>query len=172
MNFNKAFICSLAFLGIYVAVYSSQNIQSVVFEKDGYGSLGFYSNAVAYFAQGTGSVFCVFFMEKFGDNKSMAWASLLNLPFIACLIIPAIKSIDLTSDNFFLSNGFVYPLILITSFSNGFGQGVAQPASGKFISDCATEKTKGFFFAFFWAFYMGSQVIGNLIAAFVLGSLD
>jgi phosphate transport system ATP-binding protein len=57
---------------------------------------------------------------------------------------------------FFLSDGFVYPVIILTTFINGFGQGIAQPASGKFISDCATEKSKGFFFAYFWAFYMGS----------------
>jgi MFS family permease len=56
--------------------------------------------------------------------------------------------------------------------SNGFGQGISQPSSGTYISECATERTKGFFFAFYWAFYMGSQVFGNLIAAFVLGELD
>ena len=48
--------------------------------------------------------------------------------------------------------------------------GVVQPASGTYISECATEEKKGFYFAFFWSFYMGSQVIGNLIAAFMLGS--
>lgn len=49
---------------------------------------------------------------------------------------------------------------------------MSQPSSGTYISDCATERNKGFFFALFWAFYMGSQVFGNLIAAFVLGELD
>lgn len=48
VNFNKALICSISFLGMYVALYSAQNIQSVLFEKDGYDSLGFYSNAFAY----------------------------------------------------------------------------------------------------------------------------
>jgi MFS family permease len=144
----------------------------VVFDKDGYGSLGFYSNAMDYIAQGTGSVFCVFIMEKIGDIKSMAYSSCICLPFLACLIFPALKSENLNSNNFFLSKGFVFPVILITSLANGFGEGIAQPASGKFIADCATENTKGFYFAFFWSFYMGSQVFGNLIAAFVLGDLD
>lgn len=102
----------------------------------------------------------------------MAYASLLNIPAMLLLILPALKSENLDSDNVFLSNGFVYTVILITAWFNGFGQGVAQPASGKYISDCATEKTKGFYFAYFWSFYMGSQVFGNLIAAFVLGELD
>jgi hypothetical protein len=55
---------------------------------------------------------------------------------------------------------------------NGFGGGISQPASGKYISDCAAESNKGFFFAYFWAFYMGSQVFGNLVAAFVLGNVS
>ena len=48
--------------------------------------------------------------------------------------------------------------------------GIVQPSSGNYIAECATEETKGFYFAFFWAFYMGSQIFGNLIAAFVLGN--
>jgi hypothetical protein len=55
----------------------------------------------------------------------------------------------------------------VTTFINGFGQGIAQPASGTFISDCATERSKGLFFAFFWAFYMGSQVVGSLISGII-----
>lgn len=48
LNFPKALMCSTGFLGLYTAIYSAQNIQSVLFEKDGYGALGFYANAVAY----------------------------------------------------------------------------------------------------------------------------
>jgi len=48
LNFGKAFMCSLGFLGLYTAIYSAQNIQTVIFNKDGYGNLGFYSNAIAY----------------------------------------------------------------------------------------------------------------------------
>lgn len=102
----------------------------------------------------------------------MAYGSVLNIPFMIILIFPALKSENFNSEDFFLSNGFVYTVILLASLSNGFGQGISQPSSGTYISQCATEKTKGFFFAFFWAFYMGSQVFGNLIAAFVLGELD
>jgi hypothetical protein len=40
------------------------------------------------------------------------------------------------------------------------------------MSACAVEENKGFYFAFFWAFYMGSQIFGNLIAALALGSFD
>jgi MFS family permease len=63
-------------------------------------------------------------------------------------------------------------ITISTSFLNGFGEGISQPASGNYISDCATEKSKGFFFAYFWAFYMGSQVFGSLITALILGNVS
>lgn len=108
-------------------------------------------------------------MERFNTCKSIAYGSLLTFPFIVFLILPALKSNDVSSTSFFLDKPFVYFVCILTSILNGFGEGLSQPASGTYISDCATEKTKGFYFALFWAFYMGSQVFGNLIAAFVLG---
>lgn len=102
----------------------------------------------------------------------MAWASLFAIPFIVSLLLPAYKSIYMDSTSFWLQDSFVYPIIYVTSLLNGLGEGVNQPASGTYISDCAIEENKGFYFAFFWAFYMGSQVFGNLIAALVLGNLD
>lgn len=134
--------------------------------------MGFYSNAVVYLGQGSGSIFCVYISQKIGDSKSMAYASLFSLPFVLSLLLPAYKSDDLNSTSFWLSNTFITIVLLITSLLNGLGEGVSQPASGTYISDCATEHNKGFYYAMFWSFYMGSQVFGNLIAAFVLESLD
>jgi hypothetical protein len=66
----------------------------------------------------------------------------------------------------------VYVIIILFSLLNGMGEGMAQTSQGKYIADCATENNKGFFFSFFWACYMGSQVFGNLISAFVLGDVS
>jgi MFS-type transporter involved in bile tolerance (Atg22 family) len=126
---------------------------------------------MAYIGQGSGSTFCVWIMMKIGGVKSMAYFALLNIPFIAALLLPALKAEDMESDRWITSSTFVYPVILVTSLLNGFGQGVVQPASGNYIADCANEDNKGFYFALFWSFYMGSQVFGNLLAAFVLGYL-
>jgi MFS family permease len=111
-------------------------------------------------------------MEKLGNVRTMAWGSVLCMTFVVSLIIPAIKSEDLANENFFLSKAFVYPLMLIASIATGVGEGIAHPAASKYITDCTTEDTKGFYFAFFWSFYMGSQVFGNLLAAYVLGYFD
>ena len=155
-----------------MAVFPAQNITVALLEKNDYGSLGFYCHAATYLAQGVGSIFCVFLMEKLGNVKSMALGAFLCMVFVISLIAPAIKSEDPTSDNFFVSDKFVYPMMIVTSIATGVGEGFAQPSAGKFITDCTTEETKGFYFAFFWAFYMGSQVFGNLIAALILGNFD
>ena len=111
-------------------------------------------------------------MMKIGSRKSMAYYSLLCIPFLVCLFLPAMKSEHNMSKAFYLEESFVFTTVLLTSILNGFGIGVNQPAAGNYISDCASEKTKGFYFAFFWSFFMGSQIVGNLIGAYVLGSFD
>ena len=123
-NFGQASLCSAAFLGIYIGVYSAQNLQSTIFETDGYGSLGYISNAVAYVGQGLGSVFCIYFQQRFGNINSMAYSSLLSLPFMLCLAVPALAH-DNPSSLFLFSYPFVVFLTLFTSFFNGLGEGVA-----------------------------------------------
>jgi hypothetical protein len=48
INLPRATVCCLAFFCLYTALYSAQNIQSLVLGDDGYGRLGFYSNACSY----------------------------------------------------------------------------------------------------------------------------
>lgn len=63
-------------------------------------------------------------------------------------------------------------LSLFSAAVNGFGAGVLWVAQGKYVGECANDKNKGFFFGYFWAFFMASQVLGNLIAALILGPLS
>jgi hypothetical protein len=113
----------------------------------------------------------VYLVYKIGIVKSMSYSSLLSIPFILSLIFPTLSKENPESTSFFYSPGFIWVITLFTTFVNGFGQGIAQPASGTFISDCATERSKGFFFAFFWAFYMGSQVVGSLISGVIFSNI-
>ena len=79
---------------------------------------------MAYVGQGSGSVFCVWIMMKIGGIKSMAYFALLNIHFIVALLLPAYKAENMDSESWVLSSAFVYPIILVTSLLNGFGQGV------------------------------------------------
>lgn len=108
-----------------MAVFPAQNITVALFEKNDYGELGFYCHAATYLAQGISSIFCVFAMEKLGNVKSMAWGSALCLVFVVSLIFPAMRSENPKSENFFISNTFVYPLMIFTSIATGIGEGLA-----------------------------------------------
>jgi MFS family permease len=58
-------------------------------------------------------------------------------------------------------------MVVFTSILGGLGEAIMWVAQGKYISDCATEKTKGFFFGYFWIFFMASQIFGSILAAIV-----
>ena len=119
-----------------------------------------------------GCLFSTNILNKIGAIKCQAYGSLFNVPWILSYIFACIKGQDGDDDNdsFYVSKPFVYFIIITCSICNGFGQGVMWVGNGKYMSDCATEQSKGFFFSYFWAFYMSSQVFGNLIASFVLGA--
>jgi MFS family permease len=61
---------------------------------------------------------------------------------------------------------------LLISAVSGFLGSLLWVAEGKYISECASDDTKGFFFSYFWAFYMTSQILGNLLAALILGRMS
>jgi hypothetical protein len=60
---------------------------------------------------------------------------------------------------------------MCTAF-NGLTVGILWASANSYVASCATEVNKGFFFSYFWCFYMTSQIIGNLIAAYTLGNLS
>ena len=63
---------------------------------------------------------------KMGAEKLMARFALLNMPFLAALILPAYKTIPAYRDAnpFYLTDGFIYAMIISTSIINGFARGI------------------------------------------------
>ena len=48
-------------------------------------------------------------------------------------------------------------IVCMTGFIiGGIGQAFLYVVQGEYLSKCATEKTKGFYFGYNWVFYMGS----------------
>ena len=50
----------------------------------------------------------------------------------------------------------------------GFGGSLIWIGQGKYITDWSVPENKGLYFGLFYWIYMSSQVIGNLISAFIL----
>ena len=58
----------------------------------------------------------------------------------------------MNSDSLWLSDNFVYIIMFLASFLTGLGYGFGLPAAGSYISNCAIESNKGFYFSFYLAF--------------------
>jgi hypothetical protein len=47
-------------------------------------------------------------------------------------------------------------ILVAASVLSGLGQALVWVGSGEYMALCATEKSKGFYFGFFWVLYMCS----------------
>ena len=113
----------------------------------------------------------------------MILGSVFDCIWILASIIPAMKMkydverrenpFDHTQDvPIYYQDNFIYFISFFTSVLGGMGESVQWVAQGKFISDCATEESKGFFFGYFWAFYNAAQIFGSIFAAIVFHNFD
>ena len=143
---------------------------SLVLEKDGMDNLGFYILAVLYFSIAVSSIMSTALLKKLGTYKCLIFGGFGHFCFVFAQIFPAIKYDHPDNDSFITSNGFITGLLIICALINGAGAALIWVSNGNYISECATPKTKGFFYGFFWIVYMMSQVVGSLIGAAILKS--
>jgi len=133
-------------------------------EETGFDKLGFYQLAIVYLCLGTGSLIAKPIMTLVGGpQRCMMIGSFLDALWI-------LASVSAATGTF--SDGFIFTVTSVTSVLAGFGEALQWVAQGKYVADCACLQNKGFFFGYFWAFYMASQVFGSLLAAVVLQHSD
>ncbi|CDW76468.1 major facilitator superfamily protein [Stylonychia lemnae] len=107
-----------------------------------------------------------------GTKLSLVVGGVCYFFWVFCFLAPSFKSQFPDSDSFIFNRGFITFLLFFTATINGFGAGILWVAQGQYVSDCASDKNKGFFFSYFWAWFMSSQIIGNLLAALILGNFE
>jgi len=61
-------------------------------EDNGYGKLGFFSNAMIYLALGLGSLMSTGVMNKIGEIKTMALGGYLCVSFMGSFILTSLKA--------------------------------------------------------------------------------
>ena len=58
--------------------------------------------------------------------------------------------------NFMNDSTTVKVVLFFGSVAAGTGQALLWTAQGEYVSLCATEENKGFYFGYFWSWYMSS----------------
>lgn len=169
-NFTRLLQLSLTFFVLFCAFFTCQNMAALVFKDDGLNKLGFYILAVLYFSIAVSSIMSTALFKKLGTYKCLILGGLGHFVFVFAQIFPAIKYDYPDSDRFITTDAFITTMLIVMALINGIGAALIWVANGNYISECATPKTKGFFYGFFWIVYMMSQVVGTLIGAIILES--
>ena len=135
-----------------------------------FGDLGYYSLALLYFCFSICSFFATAIVNKIANIKvSLSMGALCYSFWVLCFILPSFYAQFKIDDpdklnSWYMSRGLITFLTLFTAAINGAGAGILWTSQGKYISECACEQNQGFYMGYFWAFFMSSQIIGNVIA--------
>ena len=154
---------SIAFLLLFIAFNSADNLAAKVLRADSFSELGLYSMSALYLVFAFTGFFSAALVHSLGIKRSLFIGGLCYSLRIAAFLLPALYVSHPEMDRVKIEVA-----IVLSAVVNGWGSGILWVAQGKYVAECATDKSKGFFFSYFFAIFMLSQIVGNLIAAFVL----
>jgi len=104
---------------------------------------------------------------KFGSKNSIIVGAICYMLWVACGIIPIANTSP--SQSF---KSFVFALFIFSGLINGFGASIIWVGQGNYVTDASeNDSVKSRNFGAFWGIFMGSQIFGNLIAAFLIGNI-
>ena len=131
--------------------------------------MGFFTLGISYDCLGLGCLAASPIITRLGFGKSMIVGCVFDFLWIFAQLIPALKETHPEIEIYNFSYTFIVTTNFLAATFSGLAAGLLWVAGGRYIADCATDTTSGFYFGYFWAWYMASQVFGNLFAAFVFG---
>jgi hypothetical protein len=161
-NLDRVTLAAFAFLLLFTAFNSADNLAAKVLREDGFEALGFYSMTALYLVFALTGFFSKAIVHKIsgaGPTKRLAMAigGLCYFLRIVCFLLPAAYHSyphDSSPLPFYLNQGFIAAAIILTAMLNGFGGGILWVAQGEYVTSCATEETKGFYFSYFFIIFM------------------
>ena len=151
----------IAFMIMFTAYNSLQNIVSRLYGEYGYTNLGTASIILLYFILGSFTFFSPFIIRTFGFKKSMFISSLGYAIFEgAGMIIALTPSLPQPVGRILVMTGAVFC---------GASASVIWVAQGSYISKISDEESRTKLFGLFWGIMISSQIFGNILTTFVLG---
>ena len=155
-NFIKLNILSIAFLLLFSAFNTAQNLASSVLKNLGFDNLGFISLALLYLTFAICSFLSSKVVNSWGERISMFVGSACYTLYIASFLLPSASVRYPDSSLFLLNSTFIKVVINLAAIINGFGAGVLWVAQGKYISRIANDSNKGMYNSYFWSMFMAS----------------
>ena len=167
----KLLILSTAFLLLFCAFNTAQNLASSVLNQLGFGNLGFVSLAVLYFTFAFCSFFATSIVNHLGERAAMFIGAICYTAYIATFLLPSAKA-KYGGDIFLFNDLFIKLIINVAAVINGFGAGVLWVGAGKYLARIANDQNKGQYNSIFWSFFMTSQIVGSIMGSFILNGTD
>ncbi|CDW83659.1 major facilitator superfamily protein [Stylonychia lemnae] len=172
VNLGKAFHCSVGILFLCTAMNPTKYLYTQIMSKSNNELLGFIQYALNYFCAAIGCLASSYILDKFGVKWCLTISAIIDTLWILAIIPSALISENPSiRDSFIASDFFIYTSQTLIQIMQGLFLGIKWVAGNKYISQCATEETKGFYFSFFLGMYMLSIILGSLISAFISKSL-
>lgn len=84
--------------------------------------------------------------------------------WIIANILPNIYAKHLESSLFILNQGLIRFLLIAAAALCGFGFSLLWTVTGNYLAECASDRTKGFYFGYSLAIILMCQIFGNAFA--------
>jgi len=170
-NLIKVIYVGLCFMMLFTAYQSAQNLVSQIYEQLQYTGLGGICIFSIYGALGIGNIFAPHVKRQMNHKAGMLIGSFFYTLFIAIGTL-ATYCHKYLSDGFYCQKSSIYGLNVLSSILLGLSGSCLWLSQGDYVNCCANEKTKGFFNGVFWSIMQVCQIIGSVVATFVLGNTD
>jgi MFS family permease len=148
-NLDKVSILSVGFLFLFTAYNAAANLSAQALENNGFEGLGYYTMATLYLVFGFCAFTSSFIVKKLGAKASLFWGATCYSFWILCFLPPSYYPENKDSGSFLFNRTFIIVLTFFSAAVDGFGAGILWVAQGNYISECATDDNKGFFFGLF-----------------------
>lgn len=167
-------IFTVSFLGfifmlLLSAFNTSQNMISEIYsQKLSLSYLGNLSMIVIYLVFGVANVFVSKILEFFSYKIAMFVSTWGYILFLLCGALTCSCESHLTL--FYCTEGTIVSINLICAAVIGFTAAILWVAATGYVSALSGEDSRAKFFGIFWALAQSSQITGNGLSAFLLGT--
>ena len=151
-NIDQIFILSIGFFLLFTSFMTAQSLAVQVMKDNDFGSLGHYSLCLLYGFFAFSCLISLPVVKMLGAKMSLVIGTLCYTFYVACFILPVLKTENPHSNTFILNRQLIQIAILVSASINGFEQrfyGFLRVSLFPFVQ---MKRTKAFLILYFGVF--------------------